>query len=1052
MTRIFHGVLAQRLAVYALVAVLVLAGLAAVGALPEAVYPNLDLSRVNVRAERGDLAPSLVQSSLTRPLERELAAVLGVQQIVATSTQGAADITLTFDPRVASTNVALQRVSTAVSAVQTALPKGTAVRIQQVGTNLFPVLSYALTSDRLNQMQLREAAEFQIRPQLTGLPGVALVTVLAGDVREYLVSVDPQRLAAHNLTLEQLTSAIAQTNRIDAVGHADSGYVRSTILASGMAHSPADLANIPLAAKDGRPLTVGTVASVIEAAAPPAVRAATHGQNAVLVNVFAQPRASYVGVAHMAATAMEKALSGLPDVRANKFWDQSILVSAAIDNLRDAILIGLVLSTLVLQFFLRNWRMTLIAGAVIPITIVITFGAMRLLGQGLNLMTLGGLAIGVGLIIDDAIVVVENIYRHVAGTTASDDRRAAVVTAVGEIAGPMTSSTFTTIVVFAPLSLLSGIPGAFFTALSISLTVAVIVSLILAFVFTPNVSLQALRLRGAPERGQHRFVAWINRHYTPLLARALRRRVPVILGACGIFAVTIWLGTRLGTDFLPALDEGAFELTYALPPGTALPETQRVAREIQNTIDGDPAVARSAGIIGASMTLINTDTPQGTSGGTMRATLKPKRDLLPYRGAAQGRTVGIRTVMDRIGDRIHAIAPDAQFSTRQLLQDSLSDLANQPAPIDIRIYGPEQASLIPLATNVASRIGQIPGVSDAFNGVVYHSPSIVVRADPAASAFGVSASQLGEDERALFGGNVVSEVIRNPLTIPVRVRYDLPADPNPADLGRIPYVTPSGSVQPLSRLATFATSPPQSDIREINGRQYLSVTAQITGSNLGAIVAGIKHQLAQIAWPPGYTIEIAGSYALQQESFKQFALAIILSIALVLFVMIVQFRSLLQPLAILTAVPLAAFGAALTLSLTRITLNVSSLMGIILLVGLVVKNGILLLEYAAAQQRKGQSLRAALVTAGQIRLRPIFMTTLTALLGMAPLAVAIGSGSELLQPLAIAVIGGLAFSTVFTLIVVPVVFTALVDLNRRITGIPPSPDDIAMLPTKALDA
>jgi multidrug efflux pump subunit AcrB len=1034
MSGLWRAALSQRLAVYALVTILVLAGLTAVGALPQAVYPNLDLSRVNVRVERGDLAPSLVQSSLTRPLERELSAVLGVQQLVATSTQGAADITLTFDPRVASTNVALQRVSTAVGAVEASLPKGTAVRIQQVGTNLFPVLSYALTSDALTQMQLREAVEYQIRPQLIGLPGVALVTVLGGDVREYLVSVDPRRLAAHGLSLERLTSAIAQTNQIDAVGHADSGYVRSTILASGMAHSVGDLANIPLAAKDGRPLTVGTVASVIEAAAPPTVRASTLGKNAVILNVFAQPRASYVGVAHTAAAAMETALSGVPDVRANRFWDQSILVSAAIDNLRDAILIGLALSTLVLLFFLRNWRMTLVAGVVIPLTIVITFGVMRLLGQGLNLMTLGGLAIGVGLVIDDAIVVVENISRHMG---RGEDRQAAVVTAVGEIAGPMTTSTLTTIVVFAPLSLLSGIPGAFFTALSISLSAALIVSLILAFVFTPNVALQAAREAGTPAQ-RHRFVGWVNRRYTPLLAGALRCRTPVILGALAILGATVWLGTHLGTDFLPALDEGAFELTYTLPAGTALPETQRVAHEIQGAIDADPAVARSAGIIGASMTLINTDTPQGTSGGTMRATLRPKR------------SEGIRTVMDRIGDRIRAMAPNTQFSTRQLLQDSLSDLANQQAPIEIRVFGPQQSALVPLATNVASRIGQVPGVDGAFSGVIYHNPSIVVRADPAASAFGVSAAQLAEDERVLFGGALVSDVIQNPLTIPVRVRYDLPLDLNPADLGKIPYVTPGGGVQPLSRLATFMTSPPQSDIQELNARQYLAVTAQISGSNLGAIISGIKRQLAQIDWPPGYTYQIAGSYALQQQSFRQFALAIALSVALVLLVMIAQFRSLLQPLAILTAVPLAAFGAALALYLARISINVSSLMGVILLVGLVVKNGILLLEYAAANQRRGQSTQTALIAAGQIRLRPILMTTLTALLGMLPLAFGIGSGSELLQPLAVAIIGGLAFSTLFTLIVVPVVFATFVDLDRRVNGGIPPREDTTDLPASPI--
>ncbi len=1031
MSRLISSALTQRLAVYALVFVFTIAGLVAVGGLPEAVYPNLDFSRVNVRAENGDLAPSLVQASLTRPLERELASVLGVKQIVASSTQGAADINVTFDPHVASNNVALQRVSTAVAAVQARFPKGTSLRIQQVGTNLFPILTYALTSDRMSLTQLREAVEYQIRPELTGLPGVALTTVLGGDQREYLVSIEPQRLAARGVTLEQVTSAIAQTNTIEAVGHADDNYIRSTILANGMAHSPSDIANIPLAAKNGIPLSVGSVGSVIETVAPPSVRAASSGRAAVLLNVFGQPGASYVSVAQNVTSAMQRALAVEPEISANKFWDLSTLVLASIDNLRDAILIGLVLSTLVLFFFLRNWRSTLIAGAVIPLTIVITFAAMRALGEGLNLMTLGGLAIGVGLIIDDAIVVVENIYRHLG--LGIEQRSQAVVTAVTEIATPMISSTLTTIVVFAPLSLLSGIPGAFFTALSISLAVALVISLILALFFTPNVAAQLLRMEREPQQA---FTRWIDVRYVPLLQSALRRRIPVIAGAFVIFAVTLLVGQQLGTDFLPALDEGAFELTYALPPGTTLFETMRVSRQIQNVIDGDPDVARSASIIGASMTLINTDTPQGLSGGTMRATLRSKTDVLPFhRISADGTRpdgTSVRVVMDRISDTIRTVAPNAQFSTRQLLQDGLNDLSNQAAPIEIRLYGPQQSVLIPLATDIANRLATVSGVSGAFSGVIYHNPSLVVAVKPSASSLGVGAAQLAADERALFGGDVVSSVINNPLTIPVRVRYDLPLDPSSAQVQNLPYVTPSGAVVPISRLATFTKSPQQSDIRELNSRQYLSVTAQINGSNLGAIADAIKRELRNVDFPPGYSYQLAGSYELQQESFSQFALAIGLSVGLVFLVMLIQFRSVLQPLAILTAIPLAAFGATLALYVTKISINVSSLMGIILLVGLVVKNGILLLEYAAANQRRGHSLGQALVAAAEIRVRPILMTTLTALLGMVPLAFAIGSGSEILQPLAIAVIGGLVFSTILTLVVVPVFYATLAGIGKRL--------------------
>jgi len=340
--------------------------------------------------------------------------------------------------------------------------------------------------------------------------------------------------------------------------------------------------------------------------------------------------------------------------------------------------------------------------------------------------------------------------------------------------------------------------------------------------------------------------------------------------------------------------------------------------------------------------------------GTLRTTLKPK-----------GQRAAIVAVMRRIGDRIREVAPIAQVSSKQLLADMLNDLSSAPAPIEIRVFGAQQATLVPIATDIASRINTVPGVSGAFSGVILHNPSVVVRANPTAGALGATPAQLFTAEAVAYGGDIVSNVIANPLTIPVRVRYDLPIDPTLTQIENAPFVTANGDVQPLSRLATFLQGPPQSEINELNSRPYLSVTAQLSGSNLGAVVAGIKTQLAGLTLPPGYTTEIAGAYALQNQSFGQFGFALLLSVALVFLVMLVQFRSFLQPIAILATIPLALFGAVLALFITKISLNVSSLMGIILLVGLVVKNGILLLEYAHRRQEQGEDVRDALVYAAR---------------------------------------------------------------------------------------
>ncbi len=1020
-------VLSQWRALYLIVGVLVIAGIVAALSLPEQVYPTLNYSRVMVIAENGDLAPSLVQASISRPLEQQLSSVLGVVNMTANSTQGAAAIAATFDPRVADANVALQRVSTAVSTVQSQLPSGTTVTVLQVDPSLFPVLGYALSSSHLNGMQLREFAKYQLKPQILGLPGVSLVTDLGGDVREYLVSVDPQRLAAHHLTVDQVTDAIARANTVSSVGHTDNGYVRSTILAMGQAHNAADIANIPVVNSEGTPITVGMLGAVVQAPAPPLWAASTSGHDAVLVNVFAQHGASFVGLANVVNAAMNHIQAANANVRITRFWNQGTLVSDAISSLRDAIIVGLVLATLVLYFFLRNWSSTLVAAAVIPLSVVMTFAFMGPLHQSLNLMTLGGLAIGVGLIIDDAIVVVENIYRHLG---RGEERSVAIEAGVSEISTPMISSTFTTIVVFAPLALFSGVAGAFFTALAITLSVALILSLLLALAFTPAIASQFLNLKvtdtsraralpGATRSDQSRVVDRVEQRYEPALQWALRRRLPVIAGAVVVLALTVLLGRSLGTDFMPALDEGAFEMDFRLPPGTTLAQTRRTGAQIENIVAHDPAIASEASVIGLAMTFA--DTPAGTNEGTLRATLKPKGARPP-----------IGTVIERIQNRIHQVAPTAQLSTKQLLADMLNDLSNEAAPIEIRLFGPDQATLVPIATDIASRIQGIPGVIGVFSGAIYHNPSLVVRPDPSAGAFGLTPSQVATCEAVAYGGDVVSSIVQNPLTIPVRVRYPGPLDPTIAQVQDAICPTPSGSLAPLSRLAMFLTAPPQTTISEMNQRQYISVTAQINGSNLGAIVSAIKQRLQGLSLPVGYSIELAGAYQLQNQSFGQFGLAITLSIALVFLVMLVQFRSFVQPFAIVLTVPLALFGAFLSLFLSRQTLNVSSLMGLILLVGLVVKNGILLLEYTRRAEARGESPDTALLSAARVRLRPILMTTLTALLGMLPLAFAIGSGSELLQPLAIAVLGGLTFSTLFTLIVIPVVYRSLLGVSPNL--------------------
>ncbi len=1008
---LFDAMLEQWRAVYLIVAVVFAIGLVALARLPEAVYPPLTFSRILITAENGDLSPVLVRASISRPIEDQVRSVVGVTGVESTSAQGIAAISATFDPKAASPDVALQRVTAAIATVRAELPAETSIAIQQVDPSLAPDTGIGLSSPTLDAMALRELAQNELRPLVAAVPGVAGVTILAGDVREYLVALDPQRLAAHGIALETVTTALAESNRVESLGHSDTDAVRATLLASGEAHDAAGLARVPLGAPHGVPLTVGDVARVIEAPGPALWSGRTDGHAAVIVDVLTQHGSSVVDVTRDVRAAIARFAAVHAELRIDTFWNQALLVSDAVANLRDAILIGLALSTVVLYFFLRNWASTLVAAVVVPLTIVMTFAVMSALHQGLNLMTLGGLAVGVGLIIDDAIVVVENIYRHLARGEAGG---ATIAQAVSEIAVPMTSSTFTTIVVFVPLALLSGVTGAFFTALAVTVSIALAISLVLALVLTPTIALQALRVR---PNDRNAFVAWTQARYEPLLRAVLAHRVVVLATGAALLAATVAIATNLATDFLPALDEGAFELHFALPAGATFAESARIGKQIENVVREDPAVADEATLVGLSLSAL--DISSGVNTGVVRATLVPRASR-----------ASIDDVMDRIERRIRALAPSAHVNASQLLADMLSDLSSTPAPIEIRLFGPEQSVLVPLAREVADRIGDVRGVRGAQSGAVFHDPSYVLRATPEAAAFGFSPAQLTSAERAAIGGTVVTSVLSGPLAIPVRVRYDAPASQSIDGILALPLVAPNGAVEPLGSLATLARGTPQSEIEERDGRQYLPVTAQLGERDLGATIGDIKDRLHGLALPAGYSYEIAGAYALQHTSFDEFAIAIAISVLLVFLIMLVQFRSFAQPLAIVITVPLALFGAVGTLWLTRISLNVFSLMGIILLVGLVVKNGILLLEYAHRRERVGDDVVTALVYAGRVRLRPILMTTLTALLGMLPLAFALGTGSELLQPLAVAVLGGLTFSTAFTLLVIPVVYASLKSRSR----------------------
>jgi multidrug efflux pump subunit AcrB len=651
---------------------------------------------------------------------------------------------------------------------------------------------------------------------------------------------------------------------------------------------------------------------------------------------------------------------------------------------------------------------------VIPLAMTVAVLALQQAGFTLNLMSVGGLAVAVGLIIDDAIVVIENIERNAREHTG-ETYDEIIVRAMSQISGAMAISTATTVVVFIPLALLGGVTGFFFRALAFTLAASLIVSLGLALLVAPIVA-RSLNLRAGngPGHGEGKrdLVSRLLERYEPVLRWTLGHRSWMYAGAALVLVLTVALLARLPSDFLPKMDEGQFEIAYTLPAGTTLAASDAAATSMAALVAADPSVA-SVGRLSAVDS--NGYSPTQTNQGLLRVRLKPRAQRQGY-----------DEVSTRLRSALGEAVPAALFDFHQILEDLINDLSGTPAPVTVVLRGVDQQQLIALANEVKKRIAAVPGVVDASSGVVYDSPSLRIAPQGVRmAALGVDANEVGSAVAALTQGSIATNVAGRGNMLPVRVSI---AGANSADLASTSLLA-KGTTAALGDLSSIRTVRLQSEINAVNGQTVVRVTANIQGAHLSAVTAGLRKVLASISFPPGYSAQIGGAAAVQQRSFAEFASVVVVAVGLVFAVMLAAFQSYRLPLVVLTAIPLALIGVALGLFLTGTPFNVSSFMGLLLLVGVVVKNGILLIDVANKRMRAGDTVENALVVAGRTRLRPIVMTTLAAIGGLVPLALGLGQGAEMERPLAIAVIGGLSTATIFTLLVIPTLYATF--LGRR---------------------
>jgi multidrug efflux pump subunit AcrB len=1128
-------------------ALLTAGGIWSVTRMPSGVYPEVTFPRIAVVARVPDWDVTKMEVKVTRPLEEAVSTVLGVSQVRSKTIRGGTEISIDFN---AGTDMRQAETLTwnRIGAKRSELPPNMDLVVEQMTPSVFPMLSVVLTWGTKEQAEqakggdsqakLRDYAYYQLAPLIKTIPDVLYANVAGGDVREIEVIARPDDLLAAGLSAADLADQIAQQSSLHPVGRIEGQPLAYQLLLNNQPEKVREIQEMQISTRKDKPLRVRDVADVVVLHQDRGLSIGFNQRDAVVITVYRRLGGNTVNIARDLRALLERngltQPAGAPnkppprDIQATVVYDQAAFVETAVHNVRDAILIGGLFSILILLAFLRSWRATLISALAIPTTLAITFLFLHWTGATLNLMSLGGLAVAIGLIIDDTVVVVENIARHLApsrsrhaaaavsgnGAVTATAAGDAVDRASGEITGAVVGSTLTTVLVFLPLAFIVGVYGQFFAALSWSLSIAVLVSMVISLTLIPVFAAKFLASRPMPGPGPvYRFFAHVYEKalsvalYFPFATLALS----VLAVLAGVVLFTGIPDVRkprepgkppppplvkgLETGLMPAMDEGAFVFDYFAPSGTPLEQTEKMVLDVEKILSKNPDINAYVRRTGAELGLFATQTSRGDIQVVLRPAeenpaelltkpVRPPLEELEKQLKAEGKKLEdpqtreevrrkyrrrpLTKVMEEVEDQVKDNYAEHQlkFELVQIMADELGDLSGANKPVEVKLFGPEQKELRRLAADVGEKLekkGKGRGIKGVNSNVDAGNPDLMIQVDAVkAERLGLKSDAVARQLRAMFLGQIATQVQESSARLTdVRVRYPdpirfgtgrfdagrileqwvlLPPLTATAGQGRAGLAGPARAVR-LSEMATIKPlRTPDVQWRE-NQQPAIFVTAELNEeeAGLGSVVADIHSWMAGMALPPGYRYEIGGHYLRQQEASTSFVVVMVVAVLLVFIMLAFQFRSVALPLLIFLTQPLSLVSGLFALWLTNTPLNVSSSMGLILLIGLDMKNGILLVEYIQQLRHEGVPLRPALLEAGRTRFRPILMTSLAAILGLFPLALGIGPGSQMQQPLAIVVIGGLTANMLFTRMVIPVGYLVWEGFQHDQAAAPPPP-------------
>ncbi|QWT21068.1 efflux RND transporter permease subunit [Bacillus sp. NP157] len=999
-----------------LVIALLLAAMGAVAAmgLPVGLFPQVSFPRIVVDLSAGDRPADTTSLLLTRPVEDAIRSVPGVESVRSETSRGEAQVSVDFGwgrDMIASTLL----VDAALARALPDLPAGTRYDVRRMDPTVFPIISYALRSDTLSPVALRDLAQYRIAPLLASIPGLARVGVQGGDTAEIQVEADPHALAAHGLAMPDLVAAIGAANTIQSVGRLQDRHKLYLVVANDPLKDARDVAAITLRNTAGGRVTLGDVASVSMGVAPQWTRVVEDGRPAVLLNVYEQPDGNAVKI----AAAVRATLARMPlppGVGLKKWYDQSELVTASAASVRDAIAVGMLLAAAVLFAFLRSFRLVVIVLVVVPAILCATVLCLRVAGLGFNIMTLGGMAAAVGLVIDDVMVMVEHVARRVVASKHPTDARPIIHAAAREFLVPLSGSSLATLIVFVPLAFLDGVTGAFSRALSVTMGAALIVSWLMTALVVPVLAGRIAR----PDSWQHEPRRWeraLEAGHGKMFDLALRRPW---LAALAVLVVLVLGGIgyqHVPTGFMPETDEGGFVLDYYTAPGTSLVETEREVAQIESLLRMDHDVETFSRRLGTGL------------GGDLGQSYHGDFFVRLVAGHARHTVDAMSDVRDRI---LHNV-PGVQVEVAQLTEDLIGDLTAVPQPIEVKLYADDVGALVPLAEKVSALLAKVPGLVDVKSGAQVAGDALDVHVNPdAALAEGLSVQAISQAIADSLTGVIATELPGATKAVGVRVAAQGARNWGIEDLDALPIRSPDGHLFPLSRVATLTPVAGQPQITRENLQDMVPVTARIEHGGIAAAVARVRAALAKPGvLPPGVRYELDGLYKQQQVAFaglrNVFAAALAAEFILLMFL----YRRIGVALLVMATSLISACGVFFALWIAGVDLNITAMMGLVMVLGIGTEMAIFLVsEYMAVGVRWGW--RSAMRRAVRNRLRPITMTTLAAILTLLPLALALGQGADMQQPLAVAIVAGLLVQFPMVLVVLPVALR-LLDGPRRPT-------------------